>query len=338
MKNILIDVVVDQKRLEELRAIPGVNVEVIDYKEERRVIPPEIIRDKHILFCTFPPENFKDMKTIEFIQINSTGYTQLFSLGLAEKGVKACNAQGTFDVPIAEWNIAMMINLFRDFKGIMRNQDARVWDRAARFQKEIRGSIAGIWGYGSIGRETARLAKALGMKVYAMDRDVPSKVDRTNIYRVEGTGDPEGVLPDKIFTSGQEKDFLKELDFLIITMPLTNKTKGMIGEEELKSLPRTAYLLNPSRAHIIKEEALLRALEEGWIAGAALDVHYYYPMPPEHPLWSFPNVIMTPHISGSTLSTLFIERTWDIFVENVRRFLSNKPLLNQLSPSQLRGE
>ncbi|HHW31585.1 MAG TPA: D-2-hydroxyacid dehydrogenase [Clostridiaceae bacterium] len=338
MKNILIDVKVDKQRLEELKKIPGVNVEVIDFKEERRYISPDILSGKHILFCTYPPENFNDLDSLELIQINSAGYTQLFNLGLVERGIRACNAQGVFDVPIAEWSIAMMVNLARDLRGMIRNQEARVWDRSARFQNEIRGSIVGIWGYGAIGREIARLAKAFGLKVYSMDRDIPSKTAKANVYRVGGTGDPEGILPDKIFISGQEEEFLKELDFLVITMPLTNNTKGLVGEKELKMLPKTAYVLNPARGPIIQEEALLKALREGWIAGAALDTHYYYPIPADHPLWSFPNVIMTPHISGSSLSNHFVERTWDIFIQNVKRFLSGEPLLNELTTRQLSGE
>ena len=85
------------------------------------------------------------------------------------------------------------------------------------------------------------------------------------------------------------------------------------------------------------KEALLRALREGWIAGAAIDTHYQYPLPPEHPLWRFPNVILTPHISGSGQSTHFLDRVWEIFAENVARWRSGRPLLNELSPAQLSG-
>jgi phosphoglycerate dehydrogenase-like enzyme len=124
---------------------------------------------------------------------------------------------------------------------------------------------------------------------------------------------------------------------LIVAVPLTKQTEGMIGEKELRALPPYAFVLNPSRGPIIQENALLRALRKRWIAGAALDTHYHYPMPPEHPLWEFPNVIMTPHISGSSQSTHFKSRIWSIFVENVRRHMRGEPLWNELSPSQLAG-
>ncbi len=337
MKNILIDVKVNQEKMKELQEIEGINIEVVEYREKSRIIPKDILKDKNILFCMFPPRNFADLDTIEFIQVNSAGYGQLLGLGLAEKGIRACNARGVSNIPIAEWSMAMMINLARDMKSMMRNQEAKIWDRSARFQSEIRGLKLGIWGYGAIGRETARLAKAFGMKVYSMDMELPGSI-RHDIYRVEGTGDPEGKLQDKAFVTGEENKFLKDLDFLVISMPLTNNTKGLIGKEELKALPSTAYVLNPARGPIIQEEALLTALKEGWIAGAALDTHYYYPLPADHPLWELPNVVITPHISGSSLSSHFMERSWDIFVQNVKRLLSSQPLLNELSQAQLEGE
>lgn len=152
-----------------------------------------------------------------------------------------------------------------------------------------------------------------------------------------GTGDVEGTLPDKEFVAGQEMGFLSELDFLILALPLTKQTEGLIGKRELQALPRTSFVLNPARGPIIQEQALLRALREGWIAGAALDTHYHYPMPPDHPLWQFPNVIFTPHISGSSLSPHFSERVWNIFLKNVVCYLERQPLLNELTTEELCG-
>ncbi len=336
MVNVLIDMPVDEQRLEELRRISGVHVTCIAPRDQPGPLPAELLRDQHIVFCTFPPANLEDCASLRLIQISSTGYTQLVNIGLAERGVQACNAQGVFDVPIAEWNIAMMFQLKRDMKGMYHNQEHKIWDRAARFQTEIRGSKVGIWGYGGIGRETARLAKAMGMHVQVFVRE--GVKERQLIYCVPGVGDPQGVLPDHVFTADQRAEFLRELDFLIVAVPLTKHTEGMIGERELRELPATAYVLNPSRGPIIREDALLRALRENWIAGAALDTHYHYPMPPEHPLWEFPNVIMTPHISGSSQSTHFLSRIWSIFNGNVQRFVDGEPLLNELSPAQLQGE
>ena len=175
----------------------------------------------------------------------------------------------------------------------------------------------------------------MGLSVSVLARHGISK--RYDVYIVPGTSDVEGVLPDNVFTEGQERQFLSDLDFLILTMPLTKRTEGIVSEEELRILPDHAYLLNPARGPLVKEESLLKALRQGWIAGAALDTHHHYPMPPDHPLWSFPNVIMTPHISGSDLSPQYNERIWDIFCQNVKRHLAGQKLLNELTEEQLKG-
>jgi phosphoglycerate dehydrogenase-like enzyme len=333
---LLIDVPVDENALARIRATLPCEVDcLVPPAEKAREVDPEKLKDADILFCSIPPKNLGDMKALRWIQIASAGYTQLFGLDLPAKGIRATNALGCFDVPIAEWNVAMMVNLARDCRQMIRNQEAAVWDRSAIFQREIRGLTLGLWGYGGIGRETARLAKHMGLKVHVMTRNGVGP--RGNNYTVSGTGDPEGVLPDRVFKSGEEQAFLSGLDFLVLALPMTKASEGMIGERELQALPRHAYVLNPSRGPIIQEQALVRALQEKWIAGAALDTHYKYPMPPEHPLWKFPNVIFTPHISGSSLSPRFKDRLWDIFSQNVARYVRGEALLNELTPAQLAG-
>lgn len=303
--------------------------------EKARELNPELIRDADILFCTVPPSNHRAMPQLKWIQIASVGYTQLFGLDLPMRNIRATNARGCFDVPIAEWNIAMMVNLVRDMRQLIRHQEAAVWDRSAIFQRELRGATVGLWGYGGIGRETARLAKHMGLRVHVLARNGVEPI--RHVYTVPGTGDPDGVLPDRVFKKGEELDFLRELDFLILGLPLTKATEGLIGERELQALPRHAFVLNPARGPIIQQAALLRALREKWIAGAALDTHYHYPMPPEHPLWRFPNVIFTPHISGSSLSPNFQQRLWEIFLLNVEKLTRGEPLLNELTAAQLDG-
>jgi phosphoglycerate dehydrogenase-like enzyme len=333
---ILIDVPIDEAALAQLRASVSCEIDcLVPPAEKARDVDPAKLHDVDVLFCSFPPKNLTDMHALRWIQIASAGYTQLFGLDLTAKGIRATNALGCFDVPIAEWNIAMMVNLARNLRQMIRNQEATVWDRSAVFQREIRGLTVGIWGYGGIGRETARLARQLGLRVHVLTRKGVGP--RGNIYSVPGTGDPEGGLPDRVFKAGEELSFLAGLDFLIVALPLTKATEGLIGERELQALPRTAHVLNPARGPIIQEAALLRALEEKWIAGAALDTHYKYPMPSEHPLWKFPNVIFTPHISGSSLSPRFKDRLWDIFRLNVERYVRGEPLLNELTPAQLAG-
>ena len=333
---ILVDVMVEPSALVALQKTGKFEIDCLEKPAETsRPLDAARIRDAEILFCTYPPTNFADMKAVRWIQLASTGYTQLFGLDLPAKKIRATNCSGCFDGPIGEWTIAMMVNLARDTRQMIRNQEAKVWDRSAIFQRELRGLTVGIWGYGGIGREVARLARLMGLKVHVMARNGVGP--RHNVYTVPGTGDPDGVLPHRVFKKGEELEFLRDLDFLVVAMPLTKTTEGLIGERELKALPPRAFILNPARGAIIQEAALLQALREKWIAGAAIDTHYKYPMPPEHPLWAFPNVIFTPHISGSSLSPYFKQRLWDIFVNNAQRFVRGEPLLNELTPAQLSG-
>ena len=337
MKHIYVHDAVDPIRLEELRSLSQMEIAIFETEDEEEdwMVPEDLAGDTLVLLSTYPPKNFSAMTALQLFQISSVGYTQLVGLGLPQRGTRACNARGIFDVPIAEWNISMMVNMARDIRGMIRNQEAGIWERPARFQQEVNGSVVGIWGYGGIGRETARLCKAMGMTIHVLSR--AGIKPRHNVYCVPGTGDAEGTLPDRVFLTDEKLEFLRGLDYLVVSMPLTDSTKGIIGLAELEALPSHAYVLNPARGPIIEEQALLHALREGLIAGAALDTHYYYPMPPDHPLMSMPNVIMTPHISGSTLSPHFKERLWDIFVENVKRHLAGDPLLNELTAEQLRG-
>jgi len=333
---ILVDVPVHPAALAALRQTGLHDIDCIEPPgEAARPIDAARIRGTEALFCSFPPVNFSDMRALRWVQLASSGYSQLFGLDLPQRDIRATNCRGCFDVPIAEWNIAMMVNLARDARQMIRNQDAAVWDRSARFQREIRGLTVGLWGYGGIGRETARIASHLGLRVHVLTRHGVSPLKDT--YCVPGTGDPEGVLPHRVFQAGEEMEFLPGLDFLIVALPLTTATEGLIGERELRALPPRAFVLNPARGPIIRQAALLRALEEKWIAGAALDTHYEYPMPPGHPLWRFPNVILTPHISGSSLGPNYRPRIWEVFSLNAGRLACGGPLLNELTAAQLAG-
>jgi phosphoglycerate dehydrogenase-like enzyme len=332
---VLVDVAPDDATVSAMRA-DAVEVRFTGPCDVRRRVDRNLLGGTEVLFCMQPPENFEDLDALKWIQLASAGYSQLLPLDLPSRAIRAANAAGVMDVPVSEWNVAMMINLARDMRRLSHNQDGEVWDRAAVFQNEIRGKTVGIWGYGGIGRETARLARSLGMQVYVMAREAVGQ--RSNSYSVPGTGDPEGVLPHRVFTPKQLPDFLADLDFLVLAIPLAPSTEGIVGEAELRGLPRRSYVLNPARGPLIQEAPLLRALREGWIAGAALDTHHHYPLPTGHPLWHMPNVIVTPHISGSSLGTHYLSRTWDVFRLNLDRYRAGRELLNEISAQRLKGE
>ncbi len=338
MAKIVVDIRTEPSVLLRLESLGDVYVadEPAPLQKKARPLPAATLRDAQFLICTVPPANLDDAASLRLIQLGSVGFSQLYSHRLVERGIRACNARGVYDTAIAEWNVAMMINLARDLRGMIRNQDQHVWDTSGSFHQEIRESTVGIWGYGGIGRETARLCKALGLTVHAYARR--GVQPRMNTYCVAGTGDPDGSLPDRVFTAGQEREFLAGLDFLVLAMPQTPFTTGIIGESELRAMKSNAFLLNPARGPLVQEQALLQALREGWIAGAALDTHYYYPMPPEHPLWDFPNVILTPHISGSDRGPHYLQRIWEIALRNIQSFERGEPLWNELTPAELNGE
>lgn len=299
-------------------------------------LDPALMKGVDVFLCEVPPANFEDFDSLRWMQITSAGYSHIVHLPLVERGIRVTNGLGNFDGPIAEWNLLMMLFWRRHMIEQIANQKAHKWDPAAHFQSDLFGSTIGFYGYGGIARETARLAKAMHLKIWVMTRDGAIK-KRPLTYCVEGTGDPEGILPDRVFDPSQMEEFLGGLDYFLITMPLTDSTRGLIGEKELRQLRPDAVLINPARAQIIEEEVFIRCLKEKWIRGASLDVHYAYPLPPDHPLWDMPNLIMTPHISGSSMSPHFLTRIYDIFSRNLVRYASSEPLLNELTETQLRG-
>jgi phosphoglycerate dehydrogenase-like enzyme len=332
MPSILSDVPLDEVAIRRLEAIPGVTVRIVPPHDKKWDLTDNLLRGPEILLCKLPPRNLDALTDLKLIQLSTVGYEHLREWRLADRPLHVCNARGIFDTAIGEWNLAMMVNLTRDLRTMIRNQEQARWEKTDRFQQEIRGQVVGLWGYGGIGRETARLAKAFGMIVHVMTRTGVSP--RHNTYVQAGTGDPEGVLPDRVFVAGQEREFLSGLDFLVLALPHTRQSDGMMGEEPFRTLPRTAFVLNPARGPILQEQALLRALTEGWIAGAAIDTHFAYPLPAEHPLWGFPNVILTPHISGGDRSRRFLGDMADLFTQNVARYREGRPLLNEITPQE----
>src|SRR5262245_41730649 len=188
MTKVLVSVALDGPSAERLRSLPGVTVHTLAPRSKEWDVPPELVRGTEVLLCKVPPRNLFDMTDLKMMQLSSVGYEHLRHLGLADRPLRVCNARGVFDTAIAEWNLTMMVALARDLRGMLRNQERRHWDRAARFQQEVRGGVVGLWGYGGIGRETARLAKAFGMTVHVLTRSGVGP--RRHAYAQPGTGDP----------------------------------------------------------------------------------------------------------------------------------------------------
>jgi phosphoglycerate dehydrogenase-like enzyme len=207
---------------------------------------------------------------------------------------------------------------------------------------EVRGATLGIIGYGSIGRELARIAtSAFAMRILACKRDPSQHVDEG--YALPGTGDPEGRLPEAWFAPDKLTEMLARSDAVVLAAPLTRETERMIDARALAAMKPSAYFINVGRGASVDEAALARALAEKRIAGAAVDVFSQEPPPPGHPLygWGAPgapqaphnviphvphNVILSPHVSGFLPS--YDDKCTDLFAENLRRYLAGTPLLN----------
>lgn len=190
-------------------------------------------------------------------------------------------------------------------------------------------------GYGAIGRQCARLAKALGMDVHAFtlhERPTPESRADTS-FSEPGLGDPAGEIPSRWFHGlDQLNDFLSNLDLLVITVPLTPATRYIISKEQLQALgKRKGFLCNVARGPVVNTDDLITALNDGTIRGAALDVTDPEPLPSDHPLWKAKNVIITPHASGN--SNHYNERVLKIVAQNLHRRAQGKPLINIVKKS-----
>jgi phosphoglycerate dehydrogenase-like enzyme len=227
------------------------------------------------------------------------------------------SASGVHAIPITEHILAYMFSFARQLTHAMRAQLASAWDRPERegFSPdepifELYGKTVLLIGVGAIGQRTAEVASAVGMRVLGLRRD--PRQDAPGVERMYGPQELLQVLP--------------EAHFVVLTVPLTPETRGMIDEAELRTMRADAYLINIGRGGTVQENALVQALREGWIAGAGLDVFESEPLPEGSPLWQMSNVILTPHYAG--LTPQYERRATGIFLDNLARYVSGEPLRN----------
>jgi phosphoglycerate dehydrogenase-like enzyme len=228
---------------------------------------------------------------------------------------------------IAEHVLSMLLAFSRKLPTLSVQQRKAEWpkDRWERFQPhELRTSTVGIIGYGSIGRQVARLLREFGATVLATKNDAmhPSNSG----YTPEGMGDPNGDLVHRLYPAQAIKSMLKDCDFIVVAVPLSEKTRNLVKADVLTACKPTAYLVDISRGGIVDHAALIKALNEHRLAGAALDVFPEEPLPKKSPLWEMQNVIITPHIAG--VSAHYDERAIELFAENLSRYIADLPLYN----------
>lgn len=248
---------------------------------------------------------------LRWLQLTSAGAEQPLISQLIQRGVTVTTASGIHAVPIGEFVIGLMLAFAKGLPRALRKQMERAW--LPYLPDELQGKTVGILGAGAIGGQVARYAKVLGMRVIATRRSGQGRKARLGAV-------------DELLPSSQLPRLLSESDYLVIAVPLTKETHHMIGEKELRAMKPSAILINVSRGAVVDEEALVRALKEGWIAGAGLDVFEQEPLPSHSELWGMDNVTITPHVAGSFPQ--YMERAVDLFCDNLRRYLAGEPLLN----------
>lgn len=265
---------------------------------------------------------------LRWVQMHSAGINHIVDEPLyTDTEVLFTTVSGIHAVNMAEYVVAQMLAFGHHVPAMVEDKRNKDWtsDRWERYvPSELRGKTLGIIGYGSIGREVARLAQAFGMQVLAIKQNVRNLTDDT--FRLVGTGDPDADIPERIYPIQALHSFLGECDVVVVTVPLTADTHHLIDGAALKAMKKEALLINVARGDVVHEQALLKALLEGVIAGAGLDVFSEEPLPEDSPFWELPNVLMSPHVSGFTPH--YDERATELFAENLRRFIVGEDLMN----------
>lgn len=286
------------------------------------------LREAEVLCSYWIPNDWRILAPhLRWLQYSSGGVDELLPTGIldAGSGVVVTTAAGINANAISEYVFGSMLMFNRTWPEMIRLQDRHVWPRSAHWYnlggRELGDQTLGVIGLGSIGRRIARLGKSFGMHVLAMRRTWPALS--------QDADDPD---VDQYYPRERLHEMLPECDYVVLSVPLTKETEHLIGEAELRAMRPNAYLINVARGQVVDEEALIRALQSGWIAGAGLDVVEKEPLAANSPLYSLPNVILTPHISG--LSVHYDKRLMALFADNLRRYRAGEPLRNQYDPGR----
>jgi phosphoglycerate dehydrogenase-like enzyme len=258
------------------------------------------------------PEVFHNAPRLKWIHSMSAGVEKLLFPELVASPIPLTNARGVYKRSLAEFVVLGMLYFSKRVRRLVDSQRAKHWDS---FSTEfVNNKIMGIVGYGEIGRECALLAKGLGVKIYAIRRNP----DRS-------AKDP---LLDRIFPTEKLPEMLREIDVLVAAAPLTPETHHLIGDAAFHSLKPPAIVMNVGRGPVIEEAAMIRALQEKRIAGAALDVFENEPLANDSPLWAMENVLISPHCTDRTVNPDWLDLSMQVFVENFARFVKGEPLEN----------
>jgi phosphoglycerate dehydrogenase-like enzyme len=251
------------------------------------------------------------MPRLRWIHAMGAGVDGDLAPEVVQSDVVLTRTRGLHLIPVSEWVMMLLLAASKRLPELVLAQQRHEWCKVD-VPSSLVGRTIGIVGYGEIGQAVAQRARGFG-------------------FRVIGTRRRPKPAPelDALYPLDQLDRLLGEADYVVLATPLTPETRGMIGEPQLRAMRRGAWLINIGRGEVIQDDALIHALREGWIAGAALDVFEQEPLPPDHPLWDAPNIIITPHKAGIS-HPAFAEETLQQFVDNLGRYVRGEPLLNQV--------
>ena len=266
---------------------------------------------------------------LRWVQLDTAGADGVLNTPLWPSEVALTTLSGVGPPAAAEHAMMLVLALAHHLPEMVDLQRRHEWPSAADrwrrlMPRELRGATIGVVGYGAIGREIGRLARSFGMTVLGLRQGTA----RPPTYALPSVGAPAHTEPDRMYGPGELHAMLAECDYVVLVVPFTPATFHLIDEAALRAIKPGAMLLNVARGAVVDEPALVRALQQGWIAGAGLDVFEAEPLPADSPLWAMPNVIITPHVAG--LTPHYHDRIMDLFAQNLRRYLAGEPLLNQV--------
>lgn len=307
--------------------VPGVRIHRVSAGDD---VASDVLAEVDMLHTS---EWFPDaaaVPSLRCVQLDTSGVDHVRRTSLWETGVPIATLGGIAPVPMAEYALMAILELAHRMPLIEELRESRTWpsnaDRLARLTPaHLPGSTVGIVGYGRIGREISRLAEAFGMKVLGLKRTAapPASGDRFDTGRRYAADDATETLPmDRL------DEMLARTDILVVVVPLTELTRGMIGARELDLLPRGAFVVNIARGGIVDETALLERLRDGRIGGVVLDVFDDEPLSADSVWWSERGALITPHVAG--LAPQYHAQTLDLVVENLTRLADGRPLLNEV--------
>lgn len=301
-------------------------IKLLDVAAGAGPLPSVALEHAQVIYTTKADFDPTDAPCLRWVQLNTAGAEQIADKPIVRSGLPIANARGAYTGAVAELAMGMLITLTRRVNLACIFQWERRWpeDYIPFRGDDLYGRTLGIVGYGSIGRQIARLGQAMGMTIFACKRRPEDK--RNAAFRFAGAGDPEGTIPKAWYGGNQIQEMFRHTDVAVVALPQTQHTVGMIGRRELAALPSHAYLVNVGRGPVIDEAALIDCLRNGQLAGAALDVFASEPLTPESPLWKLPNVLITPHIGSWT--KLQACRAAEVLIENVSHALRGEPLVN----------